>query len=94
VSAVGNQLSRRGIQTAVKNIIKESGIGKKNKTCSSKTIRHTAIKTMVENEVELPVIANICGLDQKTLFKYIELFSSLPELKEELYLEGHPLFSS
>ncbi|WP_432408609.1 tyrosine-type recombinase/integrase [Wukongibacter sp. M2B1] len=91
ISRQKEQWSAKAIQDSLKQIIIDSGIEKNGRKFSPRTIRHTAIKTMVENKVELPIICNISGLKFKTLLKYIELFTPLPKLKESLYLEEHPL---
>lgn len=94
VSKYNTRLSRKAIQGAVKNVIMDSGIIPNGRSLSPSTLRHTAIKTMVENNVELPIICNICGLDLSSLTKYFKLSANLQSLKEQLYLEGHPLIDN
>lgn len=84
-------IDQRTIQVEVNKIIKNSGIDIGNRKPTPQTIRHTAIKTMVENDLPLHVITNITGLDAKTIFGYYQLYTTFPELKEELYLEENTL---
>lgn len=93
VSRENKRLSLRSIQRSVEEIINESGIEEKGRTFSPRTIRHSTIKIMVENEMELPIISNITGLELRSLYKYIEEFTSVPDIKEELYLEDHPILA-
>lgn len=92
VSREKNRLAKKSIQNIVKEIMISAGIeSDSSRRLSPKTIRHTFIKTLIEEEVELAVICNIMGLELKTLHKYIEKFTTVPDLKEEKILEDHPI---
>lgn len=54
------------------------------------SLRNSVLKMMVEKKWELAVIADICGMKQKSLHKYIDVFTSDAELKETIYLDNHP----
>jgi len=91
VSRQQNRLAKKSIQDVVKKVIIDSGIPDKGRKLCPNTIRNTAIKTMVESGVEIPIICNISGLDMATLVRFFDTDSQLSHLKEQLYLEGHPL---
>ena len=93
VSRENSRWAVRSIQRSVNAIIEKSNVRQGDRTLSPKTIRHTVIKTLIENEIELPIICNITGLEINTLYKYIEEFTTLPDLKEELCLEDHFIFN-
>lgn len=89
-SRQSTQISSRAVQNLVRSIVIKSGIKEKGRDLSPNTLRHSVIKIMVENKWELPVISNICGLKQKSLHKYIDLYTPNAELKEVIYLDDHP----
>lgn len=90
-SRENEKISKRAVERLVKNIILNSGVVPNNRELSPNTIRHSIIKIMVENKWELPVISNICGLQLKSLYRYIDLVTPNAELKEKAYLDSHPL---